>query len=256
MKEKPSIEEVLKYAKPQIFKFIAQYAKDVPAEHREEMEQCAYIRLVEAYDGLEADSGWKSYVYNHCRGAVLDYLKFGHGFHEQRWSLAKPEEVDSKFVSKIRDRLALVDQEDGEVDVDFVLGAHGVFSEMDSNRSKIRWDLVARMASQDECIHALAKFLLDYGALEMAPAFDKCRSRIGQLIDAAIARFDDPEWADEIWFKQMCFAFGICEHLGLPDVDQSTVVGYSVGWSLDPVDLYDVSALESGGEQLNLFDAE
>lgn len=236
-KQKPSIEEVLKYATPQVRLFISKVAIDLPFEQRSEIEQDAYVRLVEAYPELDPEKGWKSFVYNHCRGAALDYLKFGRGFHEQRWSIVKDEEHGSKNVSKIRERLFLVSSEDGtDIEVDQVMGVHGVFSEQ-SRAAKIRWELLARMSAQDETLHVFAKHLRGIGIDEMVPVFNLCRARIGQLIQAFVARFDDPEQAECPWFLQTCFALGICEELGLPDVDQSEVLGFKIGWGFDPVDL-------------------
>lgn len=234
MDGQPSLEEVLKYAKPQVMKFIAQYAMDLPFEQKEEIEQTAYIRLIQAYGGIDANAGWKSYVYNHCRGAVLDYLKFGVGFQEDKWSIAKTEDVDSKYVGKIRERVVIVDADDGELEIDYVLGANGVFSELVTDRIEIKWDLVARMASQDDKIHALAKYIRGISLEEMAPTFKLCRSRMGQLLYESINRFDDPSDATNPWFLQTCYAFGLCERLGMPNVDQS------LGWSFNPVDLDEI----------------
>lgn len=253
---KPSLDEVLKYAKPQVKKFLSDYAKDYPQELKEEMEQSAYLRLVEFYPQLEADSGWKSYVYHHCRGAVLDYIKFGKGFQEQKWSIQKTEGATSRFQDKIRNRVSLNDLQGEDVEIDHILGSNGIFSELKDAQSSIRWELVARMASIDEGIHALAKFILDIGIKEMTPSFELGRSRISQLIDAVVARFDDPEQAECPWFLQTCYAFGLCEHLGMPDVDQSEVVGYSIGWNLEPVDLLEIKKPKRKSKQLTLFDLE
>lgn len=259
-KQKPSLEEVIKYATPQVRLFIGKVATDLPWEQREEIEQEAYLRLIEAYENLDPEKGWKSFVYNHCRGTVLDYIKFGRGFHEQRWSIAKEETHGSKHVTKIRERVFMVSSEDGDdLDLDQVLGSNGVFKSLKEKPVSIRWDLVARMSSQDECLHVFAKHLRGIGIDEMVPVFNLCRARIGQLIQAFIDRFDNPDYAECPWFLQTCYAFGICEELGLPDVDQSKVLGFSIGWNHRPVDLDSLEpnfVLKEQAAQMGFFDDE
>lgn len=254
-RKKPSIEEVIRYATPQVRKFIGEIASDLPIEQREEIEQDAYLRLVSAYDAIDAELGWKSFVYLHCRGAVLDYCKFGRGFHEKRWSIASEEGPGSSNPGKMRSRLDLV--ADGEdVDIDHVLGMNGAAVEAAVDVVKIRWELVERMASQDECLRAFASHIRGNGIEELAPTFGLCRARVGQLIQAFAARFDDPELADCPWFKQTCYAFGLCKHMGMPDVDQSEVLGFQVGWGLPRVDLDDLTpcqTIQHETAQLDLF---
>lgn len=86
--QKPSFEEVSKYAKGNIRKFIRDLVSDLPFEQQEEIEQEAMLRVFRAYQELDAARGWKSFIYTHCKGAVKDYQKSGAGFSEQRWSLA------------------------------------------------------------------------------------------------------------------------------------------------------------------------
>lgn len=234
--KKPSIDEVLAYGKPLLKMFIAERAGDCPPEHQREIEQEGYLRLIEAYPDLEKDAGWKSYVYTHCRGTVLDYLKAGVGFQECRWTIAKEEDADSRFTTKINHRLSLVDATGDDVSIEQVLGVNGIFDEVDLDDIEIRWELVARMASIDDGIHAFAKHILGQTIEQIAPTFGLKRARVGNMIEDFKNRFDNPAYADP-WFLQTCYAFGICEYLGLPDVDQSEVVGYSVGWTLTPVDL-------------------
>lgn len=252
---KPSLDEVIKYATPQIRKFIGKFAADLPMEQREEIEQDGILRIIRAYDNLDVSLGWKSFIYTHCEGSVKDYLRFGKGFHESRWSLALKPGEDTKFGRKIRDRVSL--EFDGEsIDIDQIIGAHGVFSEMKFDEVQIRWELVARMASQDEVLHAFAKSLLGYGIEQMAPVFGLCRARVGQLIQAFVERFDDPDLADCPWFKQTCYAFGICTHLGMKDIDQSEVMGFSIGWGLPQVDLDDLKPclqILEDQSQMNFF---
>lgn len=234
---KPSMDDVLKYAKPLIHKFIGEHACDVPTEQKEEIFQEANLRVIEAYADLDADKGWKSFVYNHCRGAVLDYLKAGEGFQEQRWSIAKEEEHGSRHVFKIRDRLNNSNHDNEEIDIDHVLGANGIFSSIDFDIVAIDWNLVAKMASSDEALHVFAKYLRGFTIEELVNVFSVSRSRIQQLLAEFINRFDDPSYIHSPWFSQCIWALGLARHFGIADRDQSLVFGMIIGHSLIPVNL-------------------
>lgn len=256
MAQKPSIEEVLKYAKGNIIRFIGQYAADLPMEQKEEIEQTVYVRLIQVYEGLDADAGWKSYVFNHCRGGVLDYVKFGKGFEESKWSIQKEEETGSQNISKIKTRITEVetDDKDGE-SIDEILSRCGISSSVKENVIRIRWDLVAHMAAQDEILHAFAKFVIGFSVDEISQNFGLCHSRISQLIQAFVDRFDEPMLAEDVWFLQTLYAFGLCRHFNVPDVDQSEVHGFPIGWGSRKVDLYDDKPFETDSQkQMSLFD--
>ena len=255
----PNINEVLAYAKPIIYKFISAKASDAPQEHKLEMEQQAYMRLLEAFPGIDKDAGWKSFVYTHARGAVLDYLKFGKGFTESRWSLSDSKKKKSARVPKLTQRVEVVTKggKDEDVSVERALGQNGVFSEINLDRITIRWDLLARLASNDDHLHAFAKYLKGMTIEEMAPVFGVVRTRVSQMIQIFLERFDDPEIADDPYFKQVCYALGICKELGMKDEDQSAVMGFAMGWKLEPVDLDSVKPhqyLVEQASQMGLFD--
>lgn len=256
-KQKPTIDEVLKYAKPLTKKFISDFAGDAPIEHKEEIEQSAYLRLIEIYPTIDADSGWRSFVYTHCRGAVLDFLRLGKGFAEERQSIRKDELHGSTNVNKIRERISS-HSDDGELfDVDQALGENGIFAgRLSLDAVNIRWELVARMAGNDAALHAFAKWIRGFTLEEMAPTFGVTRPRVGQLIQEFMAKFDDPKLAGDTWFLQSCYAFGLCTALGIPDLDQSVVMGHSIGWGLIPVDLDSREPMPGWNHvQLSLFDA-
>lgn len=234
---KPSINEVLNYAKPLVRKFIRQIASDTPPEQQEEIEQTLYLRLIEAYAKIDAEAGWKSFVFNHCRGAVLDYLKFGKGFAENRWSLQNSD--SAKNSHKINRRVTTYSEtDDVESDIDSILGQNGLFSEILTDKVNIKWEIVAHLSAKDNELHAFAKYILGISIEEMAPVFGLCRTRVGQLIANFIDRFDDPKFADDPMFKQICFALGVCKILGMPEVDQRWVLGFPlVSSSVPPVNL-------------------
>lgn len=261
--EKPSLDEVLSYGKKMVRHWIRKKAKNAPLEQQEEMEQEAFIRLMTKYPEIETEKGWKSLVYQHCRGAVLDYDKGGHGFEDDSWSIQKPEEAGAVHAGKMQTRVSLNDSDGDDVSIEQVLGQNGAFSMFDPQKVSINWELVARLASQDEFLHAFAKFLRGVTLEEMAPVFGVKVARAGQLVQAFVARFDDPEHADCPWFKQTCFALGISEHLGMGLADQSGVrIGglefASLGWNLNPVDLDDNSpsqAIRETQSQMSFMDA-
>lgn len=239
--EKPSIEEVLKYAKPIIRKFIGEKAKDLPHEQREEIEQTANLRILQAYDRLDPDAGWRSFVYNHARGAVLDYQKFGCGFEEAAWSLAQEEEVGSRSLLKLRDRVPLVATNGEDAQIEDIAAREGVSLSFGDEELQIRinWELVARLASTDIELHVFAKYLKGYSIEEMAPVFGLSRARVGQLLEAFQERLDSPRTMNEPWNRQIAFALGAGRAIGLLNCekDQSEVYGWPIGTDLAPVDL-------------------
>lgn len=250
MSEKPSLQEVLAYAQYMAESFIKKIAMDCPYEQRQEMAQEAYLRIIKAYERLDVTKGWKSFVYNHCRGAVMDYKKRGSGFEEDSFSL---KESENKY--KHSERLHNNGNYEGEAQtLDQFLANNGVTASFQLQEIKINWDLVSRMASQDETIHVFAKFLRGFEIQELADIFNLSRTRIFQLIQAFIIRFQDPFQRNEVWFKQICFAFGLCEQFGMKSIDQSTVYNIPVGWNSKPIDLDSFESINIAQyEQLDLF---
>lgn len=244
---KPTLDEVLAYAEPNLKKFIAKLAVDLPLEQKEEILQEGYIRILHAYESLEPDSGWKSFVYNHARGAVLDYLKSGTGFAESRWTLTKPEDHESRNVNKISSRVDATSEEGDSLGIDYLLGINGVV-DVQEDQIKIRWELVARMASQDKGINSFARYIKGFSIEEIAYSQGVCRARMGQILEDFVQRFDDPANNLNPWFLQTCYAFGLCNRLGFEDKD------LGLGWSLRKVDIDNTVPLPPGtARQLSLW---
>lgn len=261
--QKPSLEEVLAYAKAMVRKAIAEEAGHLPKEQLEEIEQDAYERMIKRYPEILPE-GWKSLTWYNCLGATQDYMKHGKGFKEDRWSIQKAEEVGAVHAGKLQTRVSIVNSDDEDMSVDQIAGHYGVFDKLDLNKIRINWELVARLASQDECLHAFAKSLRGITLEEMAPVFGVKVARAGQLVQAFVDRFDDPEHADCPWFKQCCYALGVSELLGMGLVDQSgTRIGglefISIGWNLAPVDLDSTEPCQGVKEtksQMSFMDGE
>jgi len=255
-KKKPSIQEVLSYAKPIVKKFIGKHATDIPHEQKEEIEQECYLRLWASYENIDPDKGWKSFVYNHCRGSVLDYLKAGTGFSEDKWTLSNEEDEGEIKVPKMRDRAFMVNSDDDSLDIDVVLGASGVFSTFDIDRINIRWNIVAKMASTDEKIHVFAKWLRGFNLDEMGTIFNLSKSRIAQIISDFIKMLDDVDMqCASPWVRQTIYAFGLSLHYGIEDIDQSRIYGIPIGQDLEAVDLDSFEEFSfDDHNQMSLFD--
>jgi RNA polymerase sigma factor (sigma-70 family) len=255
-KKKPSIQEVIQYAKPIVKKFIGKHATDIPHEQKEEIEQECYLRLWEAYEKIDPEKGWKSFVYNHCRGSVLDYLKAGKGFSEEKWTLSNEEEEGEIKVPKMRDRAFMVNTDDDSLDIDTVLGASGVFSTFDIDRINIRWNIVAKLASTDEKIHVFAKWLRGFNLDEMGVIFGLSKSRIAQMISDFIQMLDDVDMqCASPWVRQTIYAFGLSMHYGIEDIDQSRIFGIQIGQDLIPVNLDSFEPFSfDDHNQMGLFD--
>lgn len=248
-------EQLLKYALPIIHQFIIKYASECPAEHKEEIVQETYYRLLKHFDKIDPELGWKSFCFNHTRGTVLDYLKGGVGFKEQSWSISKEEKTDSRNRLKIRERLSMPAESPDDFDIDHALGAAGIFSTIVGQEIEINWDLVSRMSIHDEAIHATAKWIRGFQIKEIAKFLGVSKSKTIQLIKIFVARFDDPELYDDVWFLQTAYAFGLLGHLGLKKVDQSDVCGFPIGWNLPRLNLDSEGEFDISAEfQMSFFD--
>lgn len=248
--DKPTIDEVLKYATPIIRSAISRLAKDLPPEHKDEIFQDAMFRICAAYENLDPNLGWKSFVYNHANGAVLDYKKAGNGFAETRWSLMKPEDDDAKYRNKVSLRVSNTDENGADV-FEQILSNSGFFSSI-SDLPSINWDLLAKLASIDGDLYAFCLFLRGFTPDEIASIFPSktvghehvSRSVVVQMIDAFVSRFDDPRYNDCQWFSQVVYALGLSSRMGMRNIDNGR------GHYLNPVPfdrlikLYDPDALQ------------
>ena len=71
-----------------------------------------------------------------------------------------------KSSSIISHRIDL-DKEDQGLTFDGVLMAAGIFDEIKTDRLPIKWDLVSRMASQDQLIHVFQKYIRGFDHVEL-----------------------------------------------------------------------------------------
>jgi hypothetical protein len=103
-------------------------------------------------------------------------------------------------------------------------------------------------------------WLRGFEAAEIGIVLGVCSARVGQLLRRFVERLNDPNsysWDEEPVINQTIFALGLSKYFGLPEVDESTVVGFSVGWEQIPVDLDSLKPKVHDQEvdQLGLFDA-
>ena len=184
----------------------------------------------------------------------MDYKKFGKGFQEEAWNRQKKRKNNEQ--AGISERVIHnFNKNHEETDFDTFLAELGLSITHNYSEYAINWELVARMAASDESIHVFAKWIRGFEVNEMAEIFCLSRTRIFQLLQAFLIKFKDPQQhITDPWFRQICFAFGISEHLGLKYRDESEVYKIPIGWKDRPVDLDSTKPLRIKVEtQLSFF---
>lgn len=247
-KKKPSLEEVLEYAAKQASIYVRKSASSLPPEQRDEIEQDALLRCLEAYDRLDSTRGWKSYIQRHCWGAALDYIRSSAGFEESELPRTVKDPVTGEVIDlpekkpwRLKSRLAndgistTRDSDHGDVSVDQTLGSHGVHDihHLFEN-TEPRWELIARMASQDSDIHLVGKLRLGFTQTELSGLFKVSRERLTQRFQEFCRKLDSAEQMDSRWTAQTIFAFGLCAQFNMPDRD----LGF--GWEYEAVHLWSI----------------
>lgn len=239
----PTREEVLEYAEKQIKYYIKENASYLPEEQKDEIRQEASIRLLSAYDRIDPEKGWMSFVQSHCWGSVMDYLRSGDGFEE---SGDKEEEDDpaapkTQKAPKLKKRISLTSYDGEDRDLEHILGANGIFIE-DEDPSEFmvhpNWDLIARLASRDEKVHLVAKILMGCTQTAEADNFGVSRERLSQRIREFFDELDKPENLHSKVINQTIYAFGLSQYFGMEPVDNG------VGWDWPPVDLKSANSKE------------
>lgn len=233
---KPTVGAVLKYVERTLRVLRKTYGKHVQAEHWEEIEQNAKLRAFEAYDRLDTGRGWKAFLQRHCRGALSDYKRAGHGFKESAHWLTKttPEKRDAN-PHDLRERLvphSSSPEGDGGMCIEELAGLHGIFAkaEIESCLSPT-WPLIARMASVDTDIHVVGKLFRGFTVGEIAEQFGVSSTRISQRISRFFHKLDSPQFYNTPWVNQTIYAFGLWDLFNMDPADNC------LGWDLDPVDL-------------------
>jgi len=262
-KEKTSLEDVVEYAQIQMKFYTKKFAANLPLEQREEIIQSGLLRIIEKYENLDFEKGWKSYIQRHCSGAVLDYIRWGAGFEEQTLPPKIKKDENGEVIEPPEDKkywrlkqrvdhnmIQSMGSGGDQIQHTFegILGHYGHFhSAIDLTDYRPNWELLARMASQDVDIHLVAKLLLGFTQTELASMFRVSRERLTQRYAAFCKRLDDPEYYESKWIIQTIYAFGLCHKFNQADED----LGF--GWEYDPVDLWntDINYIENMSPQMN-----
>lgn len=259
--EKPMINEVIEYTQKQIKIYIGKHGSGLPDEQKDEVEQDAYVRILDAYDRIDFEGSWKSFVQQHCRGAVFDYIRRSSGFEESELTRKEQDsitcddcgnvtrrtikfqcsecgskngnEFEEKKPWRIKNRVSNLSDDGSDFGIDNVLGANGIHDvHFLMKKTQPRWDLIARMASQDNDIHLVGKLLLGFSQTELSGLFRVTRERLTQRFAEFCERLDSPELINSRWVAQTIFAFGLCAEFNMPDRD----LGF--GWEYEAVDLW------------------
>lgn len=225
-KQKPSIEQVLAYAKQQVKIQIFKAASHLPKEQHEEIEQEAYVRVWASYAQLDPALGWKSFIQKHCFGAVQDYLKGGLNTTENEVGMKRAE---------------IISDEDNEpLSVDETAGFFGVFEELHKSNKLMtpNWDLLSRLAGKDDDLHIVCKVLLGYSQEAIAEQYgcgvkenELSRERISQRVREFMTALDDPMNLFNPKIEQYIFALGLSDFFHMSATD----TGY--GWDFKEFDL-------------------
>jgi DNA-directed RNA polymerase specialized sigma24 family protein len=262
---KPTLDTVLAYAQDQVNHYLGKHGRDLPHEQKEEVEQIAMTRVIEAYPRIDPTRGWKSFIQWHASGAVLDYIRDGRGFEESGWDEKDPDAADAETGAApdaapiepqqqkrpvLRHRVSEVGGRGGEgdalVNVEDIAAIYGVAIAADGDDALIQpnWDLVARLARADEDVHLIAKLLMGCTQTELQEDFGVSRERLHQRINEFFDRLDSPKHIYDVTVNQIIFAFGMGDLFHMDARDNGW------GWDLEPVDLYSQRSVRDARPQL------
>ncbi len=222
-KELPTWENVEEYANKKINSAVYSKCSNLPYEIQEDIKQEAWIRVWRHFDKLVPGKSWKAFISTHCNGAVLDFLKSNRGLHELKTG-----------ATTMKSRVRMYSEDGSEFGVDHVLGAFGIYAdaEHDKEQLDIKWDLVQRLAAEDDRVLILAKHIVGVSYVDIASQSKFCRERVGQQCREIINHFSSPESEGDKWTEQVLYAFGLSDLYGTPNEDNG------FGWQMEPVDIF------------------
>lgn len=272
--QKPSLEEVLEYAGKQADKIMNEKASHLPREQKEEVRQNALVRAWKAYECLDIDKGWMSFIQRHAKGALLDYLREGKGFKETQWDDIEKEEskkvdpeieneraeIDDdkqsdedapetieaptcglpipqprKIKQRLNQRMSTVNQEDDRsLDVGEVAGIYGVHIDFDESISA---QVNWDLVARMASVDPQIHLIakLIRGFTETSLAPDFGVTR--EMLSQRLYAFGlwlDDEYGNNPWARQALYAFGLEEAYGVPIPKRGD---QKLGWGHDPVNL-------------------
>lgn len=202
--------EVIAKASEYLDYSIRKYASTLSNEDKEDIKQIGFERVLHAYDRIDEErDSWKSFIQNHCNGAVLDYLKSP----KNKMKTAEFDEFNMIQADEL---------------IDF-----GIFyNSAQEKKLKVNWDLVSRMASKDDRILLVARFILGYTISDIAQNSQISRESINVKLKEFCEKLDDPFEVSNKWINQTIFAFGLCLHFNMVAKDNGE------GWDLEPIDIF------------------
>ena len=232
--QKPTFESVYEYALDSIGYNIKKHASYLSDEHKENIRQEAAIRVWNAYQNLDADAGWKSFIGLHCMGAVKDYKKAA-SFED---GIARDDQSDVSLHVRVE-----LSRDDGDtMSVEQTAARFGIFSEQGLDTTEDfepDWELLSKMAGRDESLMIVGKILLGFSQEEIAKQFadDLCdqisRERVSQKIHELFHKMDDPFFTNNSWVNQSIYALGLSKTFHMIEHDNG------IGHDLEPFDLND-----------------
>lgn len=206
----PEIDEVIAKAETYLDYSIRKYASHLSWEKKEDVKQEGLLRVWRKYRELKEDEGWKAFIQRHCSGAVLDYLKK---------AATKRETYE-------------IEEERDEIDGDLLIN-YGIFYDSSEEvRLPIKWDLVARMASKDDRVLLVARFILGHRITDIAKNSRMSRETLSQKLQEFYEMLEDPFNLNDKWVNQVIYAFGLSEYFHMQEHDNGE------GWDLEPMDIF------------------
>lgn len=192
--EKELKDQIFEYTRGQIKYFIHKLASQQPQEVRLDAAQEAWERVLKRLPTLDPSKGWKSYIGQQVKFAIIDFLGKGGGFEEQAF-----------------DNVHRVDLSDQDGDQEEVERIAAIFKEyhFEENTARMDWELIAKLASFHRDVHVLAKIIMGFTPLELAPRFRVSRRRILQMVDDLFERLDDPKNRASQEVNQIIAAFAL-----------------------------------------------
>jgi len=189
---------------------INKYAAHLPKEVKEDIKQTGFERILRHFEKINFDEPWKSFIQNHCNGTVLDFLK-------------SPK--NQRYHQEINEQTCEVDSFD-------LLNIGLFYNSFDDLKLDIKWDLVARLASKDDRVLLVARFILGHTLSDISRDSNFSRERINQKFKEFCELIDDPFEIDNKWVNQIIYAFGLSEHFDMKAEDNGE------GWDLEPVNIF------------------
>jgi|GEM_PF-3251755 len=245
----PEFEEVYLYAEKSIDitliknTWMSDYMKD-------DAKQYALLEVYGAWKKISSEvTTWKSYINQRAKGAIKDFIKLGMGDQTHKWMRAKND-----LGQNLTKRAMIRDDDGNYLDVDEIAGRSGACHEqIFDDESKIKWDLLARMASKDDVTLLVAKYLSGTDIQEMSDMSKVSRERFSQVINKFFKDVESKALESNSWNIQLMYALGLSGRLGLPDRDNGE------GWEYEPADIFSDEIIFDGrrySPQINLFGNE